>query len=447
MVGVVALLPAWASAQGAAPLSENVTNRIDALNALYGELDAVTRELDDLHDLYRQDPGVAKLKRAAARARKAADAAVAELRRADDEADTAVEEYNALQTRVGWLERKRSVIRARVERMPDMQEARQARDKAREEAEALERAAMAEYESLYRAKLTNNVEWVRVEAEIDSLRRKDYALRNRAKELDRRAMQAPEVIAAANALARARRTCDNRLREAVSATVGGRVALGVMEELEQHRRELERQLGIVRDSAAEDPQVADLREVMMQCRKRRYAADSAYRVLVERELDGNEEAAGLKVLILGARTGLRDRLEERLNGIRESVEKQPDVIAAGKARREAIRAYEAAYVAYEKKFTAMVAAHPDAAVPGAVLRELRDATHKVRGLQAVAQRDNPRVKAANEASGQAEQALKRAGEAVRERARQIVARDPEGAALSKRRNEIEKAIRELDSGY
>jgi len=443
MIGIVALCGSLAHAQEPSPIT-NATGRIETLNELHGKLDAVMRQLNNLHDLYGQNPKIAEVKRAAYKARAAADAAVAELRRADAEAEAAVEEYDTLQESMDKLERQRSVIRARIERTPDMVEARRVRDKARAEADALERAALAEYEALYRAKLTNNTEWARIDAELYKLQRREYALRHRAKELDRRATQAPEVLAAASALARAERARDERLREAVCVTVEGKVALGVMEKLERHRRELERQLGNVRKRVAEGPQLAELRETMAQCKQRRYDGDAAYRRLVARKLNGIEEAVELRALLHGVHSGLRDRLEARLAEIQKTVEKDPDVVAASKARTEAGRAYETAYTAYEKKLTTAMAAHPDAAALNAVLQEFRDATYKVRELQTTAQRDNPRVMAACEAQKQAAQALKQTREAVREKAEQIVANDPEGAALLKQQGELESAIRELE---
>jgi len=326
-----------------------------------------------------------------------------------------------------------------------MVEARKARDKARSEADAQERAALAKYEALYRTRLENNPEWVQIEDEIAGLQRQEYSLRHRVRELTRRATQAPEVIAATDALAQAERACQERLREAVAATVEGKVALGVMEALTERRRGLERQLRLVSDTIAKGSQTAELRGTMEQCRQRRTDTDQAYRKLVNGKLRRNDEAVEIKALLHQVHTGLRGRLEKRLAEIQEAIGEKPDVAAAYKARSEASRAYEEAYAAYDTQLRTLVAAHPDAAATSAVLQEYRDATHKVREIQTTAQSADPQVISAYEAHKLAEKALSDARKAVREKAERIVANDSEGAALLRRQQVLENRLRKLEA--
>jgi len=444
MTGAVALLPAWLSAQDMRPAADE-TDRLEKLNRLYGELDSIERQLRGLHDIYSQDPEVGRLKRDAAKAREAAQAAVEERRRADAKAAAAAEEYRTIKESIARLERKRNVIRARIEREPDMVEARRVRDKVRAEADAMEKAALAEYEALYRAKLQENAAWANHDAEIDKLQRREYALRHRTESLTRRVIQAPEAIEAENALALAESTYSDRLREAVAGTVEGKVALSVMEELERHRRGLERQLRTVSDRVAEEPGMTELGEAVAACRKRREETDLAYRRLADGKLRSNREAVELRAVLHGVHSGLRDRLEARLGEIQEAVGEEADVVAAYKARSEAGRAYEEARSAYDHKLRDLVVAHPDAAAPGAVLQELRDATYKVRELQQEALRSNQQVMEAYEAKKQAGQALTETRKAVSEKARQIVERDPEGARLLQRKTDLENALRKLEA--
>ncbi len=437
------LLTTWGSAQDHKQTA-GATDRVEELNSLHGELDSVNRDLRGLQELYSQNPKLAEAKRAASKARAAVDTIAAELRQTDGEAEAVTEEYRAQQLRVGELGRKRTVIRARIERMPEMLAARRARDKARAEAQALERAAIEKYEALYRSKLQNSPEWTHVDDEITELQRQEYSLRYRVRGLERRAAQAPEVIDAANALALAERIYADRLREAVAATVKGKVALVVTDELSAQRRKLEQHLELLRRKLAEGPQLAKLRKTMSQCRQRRTETDTACRRLVESKLRANGEALELRALMHGVHSGLRNEMEKRLEEIQKAIGKQADVVAADKARSEAGRAHESAFNAYETKLRAVVATHPDAAAPNAMLQEMRDAMYRVKEFQEAVQSTNRQVIAAYDAKEQAEQELKRAREGVAEKARQIVANDPEGASLLKRRSELEERIRRLE---
>ena len=131
--------------------------------------------------------------------------------------------------------------------------------------------------------------------------------------------------------------------------------------------------------------------------------------------------------------------------MQKNIMEDADVAAAIKARGAASRAYEKARDTHEQKLRALAAAHPDAAAPSAVLEELRHASYKVRELQTKAQRSDQQVMQTYQAREKAEKTLTETRKAVSDKAKQTVARDPEGVALLKRKGEIENTIRKMEA--